>query len=103
MAERMLLEKLELTRTEWIGVSNKVLESLAALHTEADRQHSHSLRAWQEGQLQCMESVRLKEEIIQALTADQAQCAALAEQWRAKFEMQVGPNALPHLCSNTAG
>ena len=89
VTERMLLENLELTRTGCLAVVHEVQERLGALSREAGAQRRNSIKAWQAEQLERKDIVRGKENAIQVLTSDQAQCAALAEQWRAKHDMQV--------------
>lgn len=89
VTERMLLERLELIRTECLAVVHDLQDRLGALCREAGAQRSDSVQARQTEQLQWDETVRAKEDVIQLLTSNQAQCAVLAEQWRAKHDMQV--------------
>ena len=87
----MLLEALELTRTECLAVVAEVQEHLGALSRKAEKERSHSMSIRETEQLQWEKDVRDQDNVIQALTAHQAQCAALAEQWRAKHDLQVCP------------
>lgn len=91
VTERMLLDNIGITRTDCLAVISDVKKSLGALHHENECQRSRSMKAWQTEELQWKRHVSDKDSIIQALTADQAQCAAMAERWRAKHDLQVCP------------